>query len=88
MINFVLSVSGRKNLSFVGYSHGSSQMFAALANSTVQDKLKDTVNLFVGLGPTAKLGNVIFSPTNVPFLADFITMMLNTTRTFEFFSKN
>jgi len=63
-------------------------MFAALANSTMQDKLKDTVNLFIGLGPTTKMGNFIFSPNNVPFLLDFIHMMLNTTRTFELLSKN
>jgi len=63
-------------------------MFAALANSTVQDKLKDTVNLFIGLGPTSKMGNFIYSSNNAPFFLDSIHFMLNTTSTFELLSKN
>ena len=32
MIDFVLESTGRESLSFIGYSHGTAQMFAALAN--------------------------------------------------------
>ena len=57
MIDYELKITGRKNLTWIGHSQGTSQMFAAL--STDQAKYVDKINLFVALAPIARLRDVM-----------------------------
>jgi len=57
MIDYELKITGRKNLTWIGHSQGTSQMFAALSSN--QQKYVDKINLFVALAPIARLTNVM-----------------------------
>jgi len=56
MIDYELKTTGRKNLTWIGHSQGTSQMFAAL--STNEDKYANKINLFVALAPIARMKDV------------------------------
>ncbi len=47
-INYILNVTGQTSLTYIGFSQGSSQAFAALS---VNPDLNDKINLFIGLSP-------------------------------------
>jgi len=53
-INFALSISGAKQLSYIGHSEGSTQAFAGFLNYTVAA----SVNVFIGLAPACYTVNV------------------------------
>lgn len=52
MLGYVLVATGSKNLSFVGFSQGTAQAFAAFS---VNHQLSEKVNLFVALAPATKV---------------------------------
>lgn len=47
-IDYILSVTKQKNLSYIGFSQGSAQAFASLA---IRPPLNDKVNLFIAVAP-------------------------------------
>lgn len=53
-IDYILGVTGAKQLSYIGHSEGTIQAFAGFLNPTVAAK----VNIFVALAPVAWVGNV------------------------------
>jgi len=55
MIEYVLGVTGQQQLTWIGHSRGTQQMFAALStNPSIASKL----NLFIALAPVAYVGNI------------------------------
>jgi len=52
-IKYVLAATGRKTLSYVGWSQGTVQMWVAGSDPVVGDFVHDTVNLHVALAPAA-----------------------------------
>lgn len=52
-LQFALSQSGRKNLTYIGHSQGSTQMFYSL--SAHPEFWSDKINLFVALSPVASM---------------------------------
>lgn len=54
-IDMVLHESGRQNLTYIGHSQGTTQMFYAL--STNYDQWKDKINLFVAIAPIVYMSN-------------------------------
>jgi len=60
-IDYVLAKTGQDQLTYVGHSQGTTQMF--LGASLNPDYFKKKVNLFVALGPVTSLNNI-----NVPAL--------------------
>ena len=54
-INYVLRETGRQNLTYIGHSQGTTQMFYALA--TNNEYWKDKINLFVALAPVVDLAS-------------------------------
>lgn len=57
-IDFVLSKTGQKQLSFIGHSEGNAQVFAGA--SIKPELYEDKVNLFVALAPVASSHNITF----------------------------
>ena len=55
MVNYILSVTGKTQLSYVGHSQGTTMGFAGF--STLPD-LADKVNLFVALAPVATVHHI------------------------------
>ncbi|CDW91490.1 ab-hydrolase associated lipase region family protein [Stylonychia lemnae] len=55
LFDFVLNKTGAKNVSYVGHSQGTTQMFCALSNN--MDYFRSRLNLFVALAPVVKLDN-------------------------------
>jgi lysosomal acid lipase/cholesteryl ester hydrolase len=51
MINYVLAITGAETLSYVGFSQGTAQAFAAFS---MNDQLASRVNVFVALAPAAR----------------------------------
>lgn len=47
-ITYILSTTGQESLSYIGFSQGTAQAFAALA---IHPKLNDQVNVFIALAP-------------------------------------
>lgn len=47
-VDYILELTGQRNLSYIGFSQGSAQAFAALS---INPSLNDKVNLFVALAP-------------------------------------
>ena len=56
MIDKIILESERKQVTWIGHSQGTSQMFAAL--STNEDKIADKVDLFVALAPIPRMKDV------------------------------
>lgn len=54
MIDYVLGVTGQKNLAFIGHSQGTSAMFYALTTKFA-DYFKEKVTVFAALGPVARV---------------------------------
>ncbi|WAR15129.1 LICH-like protein [Mya arenaria] len=54
-ISYILNVTGRSKLSYIGHSQGTEIAFAALSRF---DNLNDQIQSFVALGPAAYLGNM------------------------------
>jgi len=52
MVNYALTVSEAKSLSYVGFSQGTAQAFAALSTN---DELAEKINLFIALAPATKV---------------------------------
>ncbi|KAJ3214633.1 cholesterol esterase [Clydaea vesicula] len=50
-INYILSLTGAKSLSYIGYSQGTVQGFSSLS---INHDLKDKINIFIGLSPVIK----------------------------------
>lgn len=55
MIDLVLKETGQSKLSFLGHSMGTTQMLIGL--SMIPEYYKDKINLFVAMGPVARLLN-------------------------------
>lgn len=53
MIDGILNYTGRKTLTYLGYSQGATQMFSALALN--QGDLQSKVNYFIALAPVVRL---------------------------------
>ena len=59
-IDFILEKTKQRKLTYIAYSVGATEMFAAM--STEPDYYKETINLFIAIGPIVKTQNII-SPT-------------------------
>ena len=55
-IDHVLDTTGQEQLTYIGHSQGTTQMF--LGASLDPDYFSKKVNLFVALGPATKMSNV------------------------------
>lgn len=76
-IDFILEKTKQRKLTYIAYSVGATEMFAAM--STEPDYYKDRINLFIAIGPIVKTQNII-SPTlrMVSALGDFMfTLVTN-----------
>lgn len=67
VINYVLSVTGRSTLSYVGHSMGCAMFFIAM---TYHPELNDKINVMIALAPATNLSHMR-SP--VRFLTPFVT---------------
>ena len=56
MIEFILQSTGRTNLTYVGHSQGTTQMFAALTMNN--DYYKQRLNGFIAFGPVTSLAGI------------------------------
>ena len=54
-IDFVKNHTGRQNMTFIGHSTGTTSMFYALAEPSLQKTLNESINLFIALAPVTKL---------------------------------
>jgi len=52
----VISESGRKKITWIGYSQGTSQMFAAL--SFPKNQIAEKLDLFIALAPMTRMKNI------------------------------
>lgn len=56
-VRYILQNTSKPNLTFVGWSQGSSQFFVAMQDSQLKAELERSVNLFVALSPVTRLGH-------------------------------
>lgn len=56
-IDFILKMTGKKKLTYVGHSQGTSQMFAALGRKETAQFVNARVNKFIALAPIVFLAN-------------------------------
>lgn len=77
MIEYVLNSTGRTNLTYVGHSQGTTQMFAALTMNN--DYYKQRLNGFIAFGPVTSLANIRsgFIKTLAEFRLDTLFYYLN-----------
>jgi pimeloyl-ACP methyl ester carboxylesterase len=68
-VDYVLQVTGRPDVTFVGHSQGTSQFFAAMIDESLQSDLLQKVNLFVALSPVTFLANQ--GSTLIEVMSDF-----------------
>jgi len=50
-IRYILDQTGKKDLTFVGWSQGTSQFFVSMTDASVKSYVEEKVNLFVALAP-------------------------------------
>lgn len=55
-IDFILAKTGNENLSYVGHSEGTTQMFMGL--SLMPEYFKQKVNLFAAMAPPVFIGSI------------------------------
>ncbi|GIY12033.1 gastric triacylglycerol lipase [Caerostris darwini] len=65
MFDFTLNVTGKKQLSYVGHSQGTTSMFALLSE---MPEYNEKVNLFIALAPVITVGHIT---TAIRYLAPF-----------------
>mmetsp|Transcript_23131 Transcript_23131/g.36036 ORF Transcript_23131/g.36036 Transcript_23131/m.36036 type:complete len:470 (-) Transcript_23131:53-1462(-) len=56
MIQYIMTATNVNQISYVGHSQGTIQMFAALSESS--SMVRDHINVFIALAPVAYVGNV------------------------------
>lgn len=56
-IKYILARTGKEQLSYVGWSQGTSQFFVAMSDPEVKSYVEQTVNLFVALSPVTYLAH-------------------------------
>mmetsp|Transcript_64086 Transcript_64086/g.88629 ORF Transcript_64086/g.88629 Transcript_64086/m.88629 type:complete len:158 (-) Transcript_64086:187-660(-) len=57
-IEFILDQTEMEDLTYIGHSMGTTQMFSALTTANERQFLKEHVNLFVALGPVVYMENI------------------------------
>jgi len=57
MIDYVLNTTNKDNLTYIGHSQGTAQMFVAMTDDKLKSDLATKVNLFVALSPIAYMKN-------------------------------
>eukprot|EP00178_Gracilaria_changii_P009790 TRINITY_DN2842_c0_g1_i1.p1 TRINITY_DN2842_c0_g1~~TRINITY_DN2842_c0_g1_i1.p1 ORF type:complete len:199 (+),score=25.69 TRINITY_DN2842_c0_g1_i1:167-763(+) len=75
-LNEILRITGKPNLTYIGHSQGTSQMFAALSDTDkASEYIKKRVNKFIGIMPVSYMSNQcspmlnsIKSSTVLPFI--------------------
>jgi predicted alpha/beta hydrolase len=56
-IDYVLTKTGQKTLSYAGHSQGTSQMFVALSDDKTKEYVNSKVKVFLALAPIVYLAN-------------------------------
>lgn len=85
-VNMVLQKTGRANLTYIGHSAGTTQMFYALARN--EPSLKSKINLFVALAPVAEFGHQDGSLNAFSGLADLVGGIFAEEKIYTFFGPN
>lgn len=82
-MDYVLNETKWKNLTFIGHSQGTTQMFTALAENF--GDMKSKINFFVGLAPiTIPYGPQLYA---VSFIFPYIKILLDMLNVHELFTQ-
>merc|ERR1712227_1053867 len=54
-IKYILDHTGKEQLSYMGWSQGTTQMFVAMQDEKTKDYIAKTVNLFAAIAPVATM---------------------------------
>ena len=65
MIRYVLEATRQGNITYVGYSQGNSQMFAALSDPETSDWLNQKISHFIALAPVVYMNKVSNLPIKI-----------------------
>lgn len=89
MVSFVLEKTGAKNVTYIGHSMGSSQMFYSL--SVNKQFWANKINLFVALAPVASMQHfnnplILWLQPFTPII-EFVLKLLNQHSLFGYFSQ-
>ncbi|ONH65234.1 Sterol esterase TGL1 [Cyberlindnera fabianii] len=74
IINYILDFTGQPSLTYIGFSQGTTQMFAAMS---INEDLNSKVNFFVALSPV-----MIPQPLTHPLIKPFVQTPSNITKVF------